>query len=82
MHDSTAQESTLRAIDRHVHVPRQPGVPEPALEATMKACFSSDSVSRSTGELSQRYKKRGDLPTREEVMPKILLENVKKHQGL
>ncbi len=37
----------MRATDMHVHVPRQPGLPEPALEAAMKAYFGMDSVPES-----------------------------------
>lgn len=46
----------MRAIDMHVHVPRQPGLPEPALEAAMKAYFRIESVPKSAEELAQKYK--------------------------
>ncbi|MCH7786926.1 MAG: amidohydrolase [Chloroflexi bacterium] len=46
----------MRAIDMHVHVPRQPGLPESATEEAMRQYFRVQSMPKSYDEMAAKYK--------------------------
>jgi predicted TIM-barrel fold metal-dependent hydrolase len=46
----------MQAIDMHVHVPRQPGLPEIGIEAELKRYFRVVSAPKDAEEMAQKYK--------------------------
>ena len=46
----------MRAIDMHVHVPRQPGLPEIAVEAQLQRYFRVKSLPKNAAEMAAQYK--------------------------
>ena len=46
----------MRAIDTHVHVPRQPGLPETGVEAQLQAYFRVASIPKNADEMAAKYK--------------------------
>ena len=46
----------MRAIDMHVHVPRQPGLPEFGIEPHLRQYFRVGSAPKDAGEMAARYK--------------------------
>ena len=47
----------MRAIDMHVHVPRQPGLPEMAIEPSLRRYFKVRSAPEKGDELAALYAK-------------------------
>ena len=46
----------MQAIDMHVHVPRQPGLPEIGIEAELRSYFRVSSVPDNAGEMADKYR--------------------------
>ena len=46
----------MRAIDMHVHVPRQSGLPDTAVEADLRRYFRVQSVPEDAGEMAAKYR--------------------------
>ncbi len=46
----------MQAIDMHVHVPRQPGLPEIGIEAELRSYFRVSSVPEDGDEMAEKYK--------------------------
>ena len=55
MRNPDVEGKVMRAIDMHVHVPRQPGLPEMEVEAGLRRYFRTESVPESVDELAALY---------------------------
>jgi hypothetical protein len=56
MGEIAAPEGKMRAIDMHVHVPRQPGLPEPALEPQLRRYFRAGPAPKDAEEMAATYR--------------------------
>lgn len=50
------RRKTIHAIDMHVHVPRQPGLPEVAIESSIRSYFKPTSIPHNAADMANTYR--------------------------